>query len=220
MRANEDAQIYLHLHEAFRNVLDQDVYLGLMDGQGHRKTIVVDGFSLDVTVTHREPKLEKLYGVDVVYVLGDWKTMFFQHKKRASDGSLPFSKKEQSQRDKIVALCDACSSARKFGDSVNFVRAYCASVYVIGDAEGKSRHVVSACRVGDYRSQVQRKTLLTDAFRQLPAVGDMETTDRMFLQCTIGRLLDNTKRKANVGSIEDALLTGPDLVFHAVLRQG
>jgi hypothetical protein len=217
MRANEDAQIYQHLTRAFENILDPNVFPTLHAPQGHSKTIQVDGHSLEVTVVHREMKLEKIMGVDVFYNLRGWKALAFQHKKRNKQGTLDFSSEDRKQREKIRQLCDSCKTPRKFKNDDGFIRPFCASVYVIGDVNSNLRHVVSACRVEDYRRYYHGSAKA--ALEQLPQPSDLETADKMFLQCLLGRRLEKTKDKSSLESIEDAFLTNPDLVLRATLTR-
>jgi len=215
MRANEDAQIYQHLEQAFGNILDPKIFPTLRNPQGHSKTIAVDGHSLEVTVVHRAIGIEDLLGVDVFYYLQDWKALAFQHKKRSKDGTFAFSSEERDQRDKIKQLCDNCKLPRKFSNDNGYVRPFCASLYVIGDDKNDIRHTVSACRVEDYRKYFQNSARV--ALSQFPQPPDLESTDKMFLQCLIGRRLAKRDDELRLKSIDDAFLTGPDLVFRAVL---
>ena len=224
MRANEDAQVYEHLYSAFKEVLDPNVFPTIIAPQGHKKVIEIGKLTLEVTVTHREPRLEKITGVDVFYYLKDWKVLAFQHKKRSKDGSLRFGEREREQRDKIMQLCDACSVAsKKFGRDISFLKPLCASVYVIGDSEGGHRHVISACQIEAYRKRYPRHggTSLVPSdsnwFFRLPLPGDLATVDRMFLQSTIGRRLQREKDKTMIRLMKDASLAAPNLLITADL---
>lgn len=218
MKANEDAQIYQHLYRSFDNILEPDIYPRLFSDQSHQKVITIADHRLEITVFHREPKIEKLTGVDVSYRIYDWKMLNFQHKKRDNQGKLSaLSKREKEQRNKITNLCNFCRLPRRLQDDDGFVRPYCASVYVIGDADGAIRHVVSACQLDKYRQFYgQSSTVYQETF---PKPSDMDTVDNMFLQCTIGRRFKKPKDLVDLASIEDAFITGPDLLFHAHLRK-
>jgi len=215
MRANEDAQIYQHLSEAFKKVLDPNTYPTLTDPQGHRKTITIGRNTLELVVTHREPTLEKLKGVDVFYNLKGIKALGFQHKKRSRDGTFTFGPEERAQRDKIQQLCGLCKVPRRARNSESLIRPYCASVYVIGDCDGPTRHVVSACRVEDYRTRFHRSVMQPNDVMPRPA--EMDSVDQMFLQCLLGRSLEERAEQIAFESIQDAFLTQPDLLIKARL---
>ena len=215
MRANEDAQIYQHLSEGFKKLLDPNTYPTISDPQGHRKTITIGGNTLELVVTHREPTLEKLKGVDVFYNLKGLKALGFQHKKRSRDGMFAFGPEERAQRDKIQQLCGLCKLPRRARHSTSLIRPYCASVYLIGDSEGPTRHVVSACLVEDYRAQFYHSSEQRPDAIGRPA--EMDSVDRMFLQCLVGRSLKDRKEQIALESIQDAFLTHPDLLIKARL---
>jgi hypothetical protein len=216
MKANEDAPIYQHLRESFRGILEPNVYPTLFDPQAHKKSIALGRFTLEVTVTHREPTLEKLKGVDVYYNLLDWKGLAFQHKKRAKDGTLKFSTKEREQREKIERLCGRCKVLKKQDDK-GFLRANCSSLYVVSDKSDATRHVISACRVEDYKRAYPNGS--HSPLPKLPAPSDLHTADRMFLQCLIGRLLKGPQDRIDMELMRDAFLMNPDLLIEASLRE-
>jgi len=219
MRANEDAQIYQHLWQAFEGLFSPDEFETYMDPQGHKKTIDIGRHKLDVVVVHREKTLEKLKGVDVFYNLLGWKALAFQHKKRSRDGAFDFGRKDKEQRNKIQNLCDACKLPQKFRNNTSYIRPHCASIYIIGDYRRGIRHSVSACQIETYRDIYRNKTDLSAFSQALPQPTDLETVDKMFLQCIVGRCLEKEKDKQYLESIQDAFLTQPDLLIKAKLNR-
>lgn len=217
MRANEDAQIYQHLETAFKGLFNPNEFPTYRDPQGHRKEIIIGNRVLEIVVIHREMKLENLHGVDVFYHLGGWKALAFQHKKRSPDGTFSFSSKEREQRDKIQHLCDACRIPRRFqAGTSSYLKPYCSSVYVIGDAYGSMRHVVSTCMIEKYRDDYRMGLPPTPSFPQPP---DLDTVDKMFLQCMVGRTLEDKGERISLQLMEDAFLTNPDLLIRARLSR-
>ncbi len=100
MKANEDAQIYRHLNLAFENILEPDTFINIRDTQGHKKSLRIGKYNLEVTVLHRASKIEDIHGVDVICNFNDRKTLAFQHKKRDRQGKLSFRSDDRLQRDK------------------------------------------------------------------------------------------------------------------------
>lgn len=216
MKANEDAQIYRHLNLAFENILDPNTFISIRDTQGHKKSLIIDKYTLEVTVVHRALKIEDIHGVDVVYNFNDKKTLAFQHKKRDKQGFLSFSSNDRLQRDKIANLCNFCKlPGRHKKSNGSFVRPYCGSVYAVGEGYDEVRHVVSACQIEEYR-KYYRSTQSQPA-SSFPVPPNLMMIDQMFLNCTIGFQLGVQKEYLTSQSIEDALLTQPDIVFRAKL---
>jgi hypothetical protein len=217
MRAPEEAQITHHFDRAFADILDPNVFSTLRDPQGHKKILEINGYVLEVVVTHRALGLENIMGVDVFYNLMDWKALAFQHKKRGKDGTFAFGKEEREQRDKIMALCRSCKLSRRLSNDNGYIKPYCSSVYVIGDSRDETRHVISACKIEEYRRDFRDGSKPT--LSVLPQPSDLPTVDRMFLQCTIGRVLKRLEDRSSLKSIEDAFLVQPDLLISASLRR-
>jgi hypothetical protein len=216
-RANEDAQIYQHLRDAFLDVLSPDVFPTLTDPQGHQRTIRLGDFSLEIVVSHRGRGLEDLYGVDVFYNFDNRKALAFQHKKRAIDGTLFFGAEEQEQRDKIQQLCNMCRPRPRVRDRAAYLRSDCASVYVVGEARTAVRHVVSACQLDRYRTSFPRGAPVDAS--QFPHPCNIRSVDQMFVQCVVGRVLDQREARLSLASIRDASLAQPNLVIDATLRR-
>ena len=216
-KANEDAQIYQHLYRSFDGILDRKTFPTLHSPQGHKKTIRVGEATLTITVTHRAIGIEDINGVDVVYDLNGWKTLAFQHKKRDADGRFHFGEREREQRDKIKRLCGRCPHSQSPAEiQEGYVIPSCGSVYVVGGSTGETKHVVSACGIERYREQFGA-TSSPEGF-VLPQPLQLDDANRMFLTCIIGRVVADSENWTALKSIEDAFLTGPDLVFGAELR--
>lgn len=77
------------------------------------------------------------------------------------------------------------------------------------------RHVVSACQIEEYR-KIYRSTQ-SQPLSSFPAPPNLMMIDHMFLNCTIGFQLGIQNENLTSKSIEDALLTQPDIVFRAKL---
>lgn len=217
MRANEDAQIYKHLNDAFAETLAPNIFVKIPDSQGHKISFVLGRHILEVTVVHRALRIEDIYGVDVFYKLSNWKALAFQHKKRGKNGVLSFSKEDQEQRDKIKNLCGFCSLPKRQRNNSGFLRPFCGSVYAIGDSSDSTRHVISACQMEEYRRFY--RTATTELLNQFPLPPDLNTIDSMFIQCTAGMNLLVREEELLSKSIEDAFLTMPDILLRANLSQ-
>jgi hypothetical protein len=216
-RANEDAQIYRHLHEAFDQVLDPTVFPRLRDPQGHRVTIPIGEHALTVTVTHRGVSIEDVHGVDVIYQYEDEKALAFQHKKRGKDGYLHLADRDFAQRDKIQNLCGVCRTPQRAKGSHPYVMPYCSSLYVISDAAGKRSHFVSACMLENYRRDF--RTHDGRRYVRIPIPGLPDTIDGMFLMCLVGRVLKDQKERVSLASIRDSSLAEPNLLLDARLKR-
>lgn len=212
MRANEDAQVYGHLTEAF----DDRIFKveGIKwDEQSHRKVMMVGNFEIEVTVIHREPTLEKSTGVDVLYNLGDIKVLLFQHKKRSSEGGLRFGNDDQSQMKKISEQCTECSHS-KIIKRGRFVRHNCASMYVVGDVASTARHVVSACELYKYRKKFRRHDDDVTGFDPI----SIPSIDAHFVGCRVGRILDVPRLHDLVGQLEKTSVDASHVLLNTALR--
>ena len=215
-RANEDAQIYSQLSDAFSHALGPDTSPRLRDSQGHKVQIRIGEKVLTITITHRGLGIEDIHGVDVIYQYGREKALAFQHKKRSRDGVLPLTDKDRDQRDKIMNLCGLCKTPQRAKGSTAYVRPYCSSLYVIGDAAGKRLHFVSACMLDQYRSDFRSHD--GRKYVRIPTPGDGRSIDSMFLMCLVGRVLKDEKEHASLASIRDSSLAAPNLVMDAMLE--
>lgn len=214
MKANEDAQIYDHLHNAFHNILEPDVFPTLLDPQGYKRIFNIGKHLLEVTVTHRATNMEEIFGVDVFYNYENWKVLAFQHKKRHKDGGLSLGSKEIEQQEKIMKLCCACSKQRGIVKTENLIIPFCASLYVIGSSDSPLRHIVSACKLDEYR-KIYRSHIKNEFIGYIPIPGDLETIDKMFLQCLVGRIIKSKNNKTSI--LNDVFLAHPDILFTANL---
>ncbi len=215
MRSNEDAQIYLHLEDAFSSILNPEVFPSLHSPQGHSRTIRIGEHSLSITVTHRAKNLEDIRGIDVIYNLFDWKGLAFQHKKRLKNGRIHFGKEENAQRKKIQTLCGICGLSNRFNEEDAFLVPYCSSLYVIGDTQTELRQVASACRMNLYLEAYPTSPNDSDT---LPFPPELPMIDLMFLQCMVGRRLASEEETILLSAIEDVFMAQPDIVFKAHLQ--
>jgi|GEM_PF-2664363 len=218
MRANEDAQIYEHLIRAIEPILEPNTFVTVNDSQGHKKTIVIGRYKLEVTVVHRAIKIEDIYGVDVFYHFNNLKALAFQHKKRDKNGTIAFSNKDKEQREKIMNLCGGCTASSRKKNNKGFIKPFCGSAYIMGGNNSSARHVISACQIEEYRREYGANLFpVTDNF---PLPSNLETVDYMFMQCNIGWNLRNRKEELYAQSTEDAFLSLPDIVLRANLSIG
>lgn len=216
-RANEDAQIYKQLYDAFEDILNPDQFPRLRDPQGHKVSIQIGDHILTISVTHRGVGIEDIHGVDVIYHYGREKALAFQHKKRSREGLLVHSDKDRQQKEKITNLCGLCKTPQRAKGSHTYVRPYCSSLYVIGNADGKKMHFVSACMLDQYRSDFRTHEGRNHV--RIPTPGDGRTIDAMFLMCLVGRKLKDEKEVASLASIRDSSLAAPNLVIDATLEE-
>lgn len=212
MRANEDAQIYDHLHEAFNNIvanIDETIW----DNQAHRKVIPMGPFALEVSVIHREPNLEKITGVDVLYNAGDIKVLLFQHKKRDRQGRFSLNREDLLQMEQIKQECTECSKAKIMARG-RFVRHHCASMYVVGDVSSDKRHVVSACEVAKYRKQLSRHSNESTSYHPI----SISEVDSLFTTCLVGRVLDARHVRQLADEFREISLGAHHVLIDATLR--
>ena len=216
-RANEDAQIYRHLNEAFDQVLNPDVFPRLKDPQGHRVIIQIGIHELTVTVTHRGVNIESIHGGDVIFQYDYEKALAFQHKKRGKDGYLHFTESDLIQKERIRNLCGVCQQSPHVTGAHPYVWPYCSSLYVITDPKGLRSHFVSACMLDDYH----RDFTTHEGQRgvHIPVPGSPATIDGMFLMCLVGTVLKDQKERESLATVRDSFLAEPIVLLEATLRR-
>ncbi|MGI4789814.1 MAG: hypothetical protein ACRYFS_13300 [Janthinobacterium lividum] len=212
MRANEDAQVYAHLNEAFDEIRST-VGSIQWSSQKHRKIIKFGLFELEVTVIHRETELEKLTGVDVLYNVGDIKILLFQHKKRSNEGRLISRADDHLQRQTIQRECHECSKTKIISRG-RFVKFHCASMYVIGDVASVNRHVVSACLLPKYTQEFNRHDTASKGYSPF----SIWNVDRLFTNCEVGRILDPKRAQELASEMRTISLEMQHTLIDATLR--
>ena len=210
-RPQEDAYIYQHVQQGL-----SPAFVPLMEMPTdplrfpHVHQQIFDGHVVTIEATHRG-RPEHVYGVDVIYNLGDKKVIAFQHKKADANGAIRLDGMDEVQRRKLCKLCECrfCHPHRAwpFHRVGGPIKPGCSALYELSYPEQSTQIFVSACRIGEILAKLgagPRRATIRIAGYSKPAV------DEMFLRCMIGHIRPE----------DDGEPLGPDMMYDSMFTRG